>query len=234
MATQASNFHIDSWATDGSASWIQTVAPDLSTQYHHLAAPVGYVKYEINRLIDDAPGALDTIRELGEAFKNADSSLQSFVQTQISTLHVMDISFGNALNAEISRATAAEGTIANNLAQEILDRDAGDSTLQSNLDDEISRATAAEGVIASNLAQEILDRDAGDSTLQSNLDDEISRATAAEGVIASNLAQEILDRDAGDSTLQSNLDDEISRATAAEGVIASNLAQEILDRSIRR
>lgn len=70
---------------------------------------------------------------------------------------------------EETRALAAEGVIAGDLAQEILDRAA-------DVDAEESRALAAEGVIAGDLAQEIIDRAA-------DVDAEESRALAAEGVL---------------------------------------------------
>lgn len=75
-----------------------------------------------------------------------------------------------AVLVEKNRAEAAEGIIAGDLAQEVLDRIA-------DVDAEESRALAAEGVIAGDLAQEILDRAA-------DVDAEESRAIAAEGVLA--------------------------------------------------
>ena len=75
---------------------------------------------------------------------------------------------------EETRALAAEGVIAGDLAQEILDRAA-------DVDAEEARAIAAEGVIAGDLAQEILDRTA-------DVDAEEARAIAAEGVLAGDIA----------------------------------------------
>lgn len=79
-----------------------------------------------------------------------------------------------AVLVEKNRAEAAEGVIAGDLAQEILDRAA-------DVDAEEARALAAEGVIASDLAQEILDRAA-------DVDAEESRALAAEALLAGDIA----------------------------------------------
>ena len=116
--------------------------------------------------------------------------------------------------------------VVDDLAQEIIDRQAGDTTLQNNID-----------VVANGLAQEVLDRQAGDTTLQNNInvvagdlaeeiiDRQLAIATLGTSLgndidaVANNLAQEIIDRQASDTTLQNNIN-----------VVAGDLAQEILDR----
>jgi hypothetical protein len=55
------------------------------------------------------------------------------------------------LSSEISRATAAEGVIAANLATEITDRASAVTAVTNSLNSEISRATAAENSLDSRL-----------------------------------------------------------------------------------
>ena len=141
---------------------------------------------------------------LGSAtsLKDADSKLDTQIKAVADDLAQEIIDRAADVDAEESRAMAAEGQIASDLAQEILDRAA-------DVDAEESRAMAAEGQIASDLAQEILDRIA-------DVDAEESRAMAAESVIAGDLAQEILDRTA-------DVDAEESRAMAAESLLDGRL-----------
>jgi len=176
---------------------------------------------------------------LGSAtsLKDADSKLDVEIKSVSDDL-AQEISDRIAdVDAEESRAIAAEGvlqsnidTVASDLTQEISDRIA-------DVDAEESRALAAEGVlqsnidtVASDLTQEISDR-------QADVDAEEARAIAAEGVLQSNIdtvsgdiAQEIIDRAA-------DVDAEESRAIAAEAAlqseidaVESDLAQEISDR----
>lgn len=102
------------------------------------------------------------------------------------------------VNAEESRAMAAEAQIASDLAQEVSDR-------QADVNAEESRAMAAEAQIASDLAAEV------------------SRATAAEGVIASDLASEVSRATAAEGVLSSAISAEESRAMAAESVLDGRL-----------
>lgn len=106
----------------------------------------------------------------------------------------------NELQTDVdTRATSAA------LSQEIADRIAGDSNLQSQVDlkaseadlqSEITRATTAEGVLDDKIDQEISDRASADTNLQNqinlkasqaDLNAEISRATAAEELVQDNL-----------------------------------------------
>lgn len=108
---------------------------------------------------------------LGSAtsLKDADSVLDSQIKSVADGLAQEVLDRASDVDAEESRALAAEGVIADNLAQEILDRTA-------DVDAEESRAIAAEGVIASGLAQEILDRAA-------DVDAEETRASNEEATL---------------------------------------------------
>jgi len=115
--------------------------------------------------------------------------------------------------------------IEGDIAQEILDRGAADTTLQGNIDAEESRALAAEGVIqgnvdavASDLAQEVLDRQAAVQGVQNQLD-ALDTNYATDAQVTAAVQAEANARILQDGILQGNID-----------TVASNLAQEIIDR----
>jgi len=102
------------------------------------------------------------------------------------------------VDAETTRAEAAEASISGSVAAETTRAEAAEATLTSNLAAEVARARAAEGTGAANLQGQCTANAAAITA-------ETSRATTAEGTIASNLTAET------------------TRAEAAEGAGASNL-----------
>ena len=113
------------------------------------------------------------------------------------------------IDAEETRALAAEGVIEDNLSTELVDRAAADVVLQGNIDAEETRAIAAEGSIASDLSDYETSNDAALSTEVADriadVDAEETRALAAEGVIADNLSTELVDRAAADNDLSTDI-----------------------------
>ena len=122
-----------------------------------------------------------------------------------------ELALSNSISAEQQRATAAEGAIAADLAQELLDRAAADT------------AAASFNLAARNAIQ--ADVDANEASASGSF----ASASAGRAVIAGNLAQELLDRAAGDvqgladakaytdaeiATMQSSLDAEIAATNA--------------------
>ena len=188
------------------ASEVSTLNSSISSETSRATAAEAALGTRIDNVLSNVDGAaLDSLSEVVTAFQAADSNLNGAITSLAS-------SATSALNAEIARATAAEGVIAAGLAQELLDRAAADTTLQGNIN-----------AVAANLATETSARTSADSTLTSNLSAEVSRATAAEGVIAANLATEISDRIAAVTAVTNSLNSEISRATAAEASLDSRL-----------
>ena len=105
------------------------------------------------------------------------------------------------LDAEVARATAAEGV------------------LTSNLDAEVVRATAAEALLTTNLNQEIADRIAGDNA-------EAAARTAADNVLQGNIDTLRSDMDAADLVLSGSINDEKNRALAAEQALQNSINAE--------
>ena len=108
-----------------------------------------------------------------------------------------------AITAETARATAAEGVIASDLA------------------DEVARATSAEGVLTTAVSNEVTARTDADTALTTAISNEVSRATAAEGVIASDLADEIARATAAEDELSTRVGPLSSLATIDKADIVS-------------
>lgn len=139
------------------------------------------------------------------------------------------------LNSEISRAQAAEGVIAGNLAQELLDRAAavsseasarvsGDSVLDGKITTEKGRIDAilsAAGANADSFAEIVSLINSVDAT----------NDTAFGGYVTSNnaaLATETTNRIAGDAAVDLRVDGVVSAATALTGRVSA-AEQDILD-----
>lgn len=127
---------------------------------------------------------------------------------------------------ETQRAEAAEQRLTDDLAQEVSDRQSGDTTLNTKIETETTRATTAEG----QLDQRITSNNAAiqaETTRATNAEEALSDAIDAE---ESTRIQEIDDlQDQLDAYIQSNdaaVQAEVSRATAAEQTNATAIATE--------
>ena len=154
---------------------------------------------QIDNIISNVdPAALDSLTEIVAEFQNQDSVLSSAITAN-----------ANAISAEVTRATTAEGVNATAIA------------------DETVRATAAEATLTSDLTSEAATRLADDNALD-------ARVTVNEGDIAtlqSDLTAEIAATDAEVNTLTSDLAAEVTRATGSEAANAQAIADEATARA---
>ncbi len=153
----------------------------------------------INNLIDGAPGTLDTLNELAEALAD-------------------DENYATTIASEQATQDAA-------LAQEISDRTAADSALQSQItsnDTDIAQN-------ASDLSTETTNRINGDANLQS----QITTANSDITTLQSDLSQEITDRTNADTALQSQITSNDGDITDLQNDKAdqTDLTQEVSDRT---
>lgn len=127
---------------------------------------------------------------------------------------------------ETQRAEAAEQQLTDDLAQEVSDRQSGDTTLNTKIETETTRATTAEGQLDQRITS-------NNTAIQA----EAARAAAAESALSdaidaeeSTRIQEIDDlQDQLDAYIQSNdaaVQAEVSRATGAEQTNATAIATE--------
>lgn len=113
------------------------------------------------------------------------------------------------LNAEASRATAAE----NNLSTTI-----GNETSRATTQEELIRQefASADATLTNNLNGEIDRAKKAEENLTTNLNNEVKRAQDAEKVLTDNLSKEVERAQGAEKTLTDNLNNEISRAKAEE------------------
>lgn len=141
----------------------------------------------------------------------------------------------SAIEAEESRAMAAESQLQGAIDDEVLARQQAITDLQNqvnaidavndqDLQNEVNRAIAAETQLQTNINTEASARQSADSGLD-------SRITTLEQTTASGLGQEILDRQAADSALQSSLTQEVlDRQSGDSSTLAS--AQVYTDQKV--
>jgi predicted small integral membrane protein len=134
-----------------------------------------------------------------------DTTVDSAIATLTSDLATETAARIADVDAEETRALAAEAVLQTNINTEANERMAEDITLQGNIDIEATRAQAAETAIATDLATEITDRIAAVSA-------EETRAMLAESALS--------------ATFSAAISAEVARATAAEGVLQSNIDVE--------
>ena len=127
---------------------------------------VGTANTSLQSAIDTEKARIDAILSAADADKDSFAEIVTLINS-------IDTDNDSAFASYVTSNNAA-------LAQEVSDRAAADTTLQSNIDAEVTRATAAEGVNAAAIAQETTDRIA-------DVDAEETRALAAEGALDTRL-----------------------------------------------
>ena len=135
-----------------------------------------------------------------------------------------------ALNAEIVRATAAEGVLDGKITTETAARIAGDNALSASLSAEVSRASAAEAGLATDIAAEASARAAAvtaEAAARTSADNALGvRIDSLTTSVAADISAEQAARIAGDNALTASLNSEIARAQTAESALAAGLSAE--------
>ena len=132
------------------------------------AANKQYVDDRITALIDSSPSELDTLREIVEAYKSADTSFNGML-TQLAANST------TALNNEISRAQSIETDISNNLASEVTRATSVETDISNNLASEVTRATSVETVLFGDLSTELSRAQSSELDLKTKLNETIVR-----------------------------------------------------------
>jgi len=167
--------------------------------------------------IDVEKGRIDAILLASDADKDSFAEIVQLINS-------VDTTNDNAFAAYALSNDAA-------LAQEVSDREAGDATLQSNLDAEQASREAEDVNLHGRINTEISDRQsavsseasarqAADTTLQGNIDQEVSDRQAA-------VSAEQSAREQGDADLQDAIDAEVAaRQSAVSGEEAARMAAD--------
>lgn len=146
-----------------------------------------------------------------------------------------------AVEAEKTRAMAAEKALSDEIDTERGERVAADSSLDSAIkaetkratdaegvltkavDDEKTRAMAAEGANAAAIASEEDSREQADTALQGNITAEKTAREAADEALAAKVTAEEAARKASDATLQANINTEESERKAADTALGTRV-----------
>lgn len=146
-----------------------------------------------------------------------------------------------AVDAEKTRAIAAEKVLSDEIDTERGERAATDSALDSAIkaetkratdaegvltkavDDEKTRAMAAEGANAAAIASEADAREQADTALQANITAEETAREAADEALAAKVTTEETARKAADATIQANINTEESERKAADTALGTRV-----------
>lgn len=127
------------------------------------------------------------------------------------------------------------------ITQEINERIAADTQLQSNIDAETDARKEADNALESSITTERSERIAADTALQNNINAEATARENADTTLQNNIDTEISDRQTAitteqnariqaDQNLMSKINTEIEDRTRADTTITNNLNQEITNR----
>ena len=166
---------------------------------------------------------LESVELLGDAASLATTATQ--VVPAINELHA-------EVDAEVSRATAAEAVLNSSINTEGSARLAGDAGLQSQIDSLSGTQTSDKSSVDAAIAAETARATSAEGSLQSAIDAEELRATTAEGVNAAAVVTEKVRAEAVEAGLAADIAVETARATAAETQLATHLGANFTDGSI--
>jgi len=169
-----------------------------------LSVAEAYTDQKISDLINGAPEALDTLKELADALGN-DANLAATITTQLAGV-------SSDISAEASARTSADASLESSLSTEASARTAADASLASDISSEASARAAAVSLEASS-------RVAGDASLESALSAEASDRAAA-------VSSEASARIAADTSLATSVNAEASSRAAADASLASDVSTE--------
>lgn len=170
-------------------------------------SPWNDLPYKFEDISAATQAALDLKSDIGHTHVEADiTDLDKFTQAEINTQQAAQDSNINTNALDIINNTGNISTNASAIAQEVLDRAAADTTLQTNIDNHISDTGNPHSVTQTQVGLGNVDN-------TSDIDKPISTDTQAALDLKADqtdLIQEIADRTAADSTLQTNLDNHTS------------------------
>jgi len=193
-------------------------------------------KTYVDQQIASVSSDLDDLDSYAQEIRSDLDDLDGYAQEIRSDLDQEILDRVADVNAEETRALAAEAELASDLAAEESARIAGDAALQSGLNTEIANRQAAVSAeeaariagdteLASDLAAEEAARIAGDSALQTSLNTEVANRIAA-------VSAEQAAREAADDVLDAKIDQKHSEAlsyTDSKVAALVNSAPEVLD-----
>lgn len=131
-----------------------------------------------------------------------------------------------AIQAEIERATAAEGQLADDIAAEETRAEAAEQALSGAIDSEASRATNAETALQTNIDNEVSRAEGAERDLQATIDTETTRAISAETALHTAITNEATRATAEETRIEHLIQDEASNRTREDGILLEKINTE--------
>jgi hypothetical protein len=173
-----------------------------------------YIDAQISSLVDSAPGTLDTLNELAAAINDDPAYFTNAEAARVANT--------NLINAETSRATAAETAIQADVDQNEADADAAIAALQADVDQNEADADAAIAALQADVDQNEADADAAIAAVQADVDQNEADADAA-------MAAETTARTNAITALQADVDQNEADADAAIAALQADVDQNEAD-----
>ena len=185
---------------------------------------------EIQRANDAEHALHDEIVKETTARISGDTALDTKLDNEITNRTNEDLRLEGLIHTEEDRAKTAESAITHALEVEKLDRQNGDTALDTKLDNEISRVTSEgariERELKTKIDNEISRATAKDNEHDEQISDEIQRANDAENALHDEIVKETTARISGDTELNTKISSEITRATKAESSLTDAINNE--------
>ena len=158
---------------------------DFKSQYDITVSDLS----SLSTKVDDIDDQLTSSEQLISTVIDSLNSLSGAVSPELNTLQKIAESLGNSVNIKDQL-----DTVSTDLATEVTDRTAADTTLTTNLATEVTDRIDANALITTSIATEVTDRIAGDTILTTNLATEVSDRIAADTILTTNLVSAVSDR----------------------------------------
>ena len=178
------------------------------------AATRAYIDTQIGNLVDSSPATLDTLNELAAAI-NDDPAY-------FTTAEAARVANTNLINAETSRATAAEAAVQADVDQNEADADAAIAAVQADVDQNEADADAAIAAVQADVDQNETDADAAIAAVQADVDQNETDADAAIAAVQA-------DVDANEVTAANLVTAQNTAMLAAVAVVQADVDQNETD-----
>jgi len=197
---------------EGSKTEINTVELTVEDNKITLAkGQVGAPAVNAGLEVDRGDGGTQTIFEWSEA---GDASVVKVPEFNGTTFELKQVATREWVNANAGALTQA---VSDSLAQEVADRQAADSALQTAVTSETTRAQAAEADLQTQVTAEVARATSAESGLQTSIDDEVARATGAEATLQAAIDAEGVTRNTRDQAIVSAVNAAIVEIASKSG-----------------
>lgn len=184
---------VDSNSMKGQTGWdtYEGLTIDFDVMHGHFTAEVGAVATslanEVSRAQTAETGLQNAINSLSSTLTSEVTRLEGLISDEEAARELAVQDLQTQLDAEIARATAAEGVNATAIADEEARATAEEARLEGLINAEASARASADSGLAGDISAEEGARISADNALQAAIDAEVLRATGAESALQGNI-----------------------------------------------